>query len=271
MPELPEVETAKNGVMPYLKGFVIEKIVVRQPKLRWQVSPELSQLSQVKVIDLSRRAKYLIIHTTQGYIIGHLGMSGSVRIVPYDSPVDKHDHLDIVMNNGKILRYNDPRRFGAWLWTASLDEFHLFLKLGPEPLSNEFNGGYLFRKSRKKSTALKTFLMDNTVVVGVGNIYANEVLFQCGLHPLKIAGRLTRNQCDRIAEAVKIELTRAIKQGGTSLKDFVQPDGRPGYFAQSLQVYGHKGEPCVKCGTKIESLVIGQRNSYFCPHCQKKA
>ena len=157
MPELPEVETALRGVSPYLKGFTIEKIVVRQPQLRWVVSPELTTLKNVKILDTSRRAKYLIIHTEKGYIIGHLGMSGSVRIVPHDSPIDKHDHLDIVMNNGKLLRYNDPRRFGAWLWTESLDDFHLFLKLGPEPLSDEFNAEYLFKKSRKKSTHLKPF------------------------------------------------------------------------------------------------------------------
>ena len=221
MPELPEVETALRGVTPYLKDFTIEKIVVRQPQLRWVVSRELTTLKNVKILDTSRRAKYLIIHTEKGYIIGHLGMSGSVRIVPHDSPIDKHDHLDIVMNNGKLLRYNDPRRFGAWLWTENLDDFHLFLKLGPEPLSDEFNAEYLFKKSRKKSTALKTFLMDNAVVVGV-------------------------------------------------LKDFLQPDGRPGYFAQELLVYGNKDKPCPKCGTKIESMIIGQRNSFYCPHCQKK-
>ncbi|MDU8923521.1 bifunctional DNA-formamidopyrimidine glycosylase/DNA-(apurinic or apyrimidinic site) lyase [Pasteurellaceae bacterium LIM206] len=270
MPELPEVETAKNGVEPYLKGFTIEEIVVRQPKLRWLVSSELPRFSQVKITALSRRAKYLIIHTEQGYIIGHLGMSGSVRIVPHGSPIDKHDHLDIVMNNGKLLRYNDPRRFGAWLWTDSLDDFHLFAKLGPEPLSDEFNADYLFKKSRQRHTAVKSFLMDNAVVVGVGNIYANESLFLCGIHPAKITGSLTKKQCAVLVDTVKQELTRAIEQGGTSLKDFLRPDGRPGYFAQQLQVYGHKGEPCPKCGAEIESLVIGQRNSYFCPKCQKK-
>ena len=270
MPELPEVETAKRGIEPYLKGAHIEKIIVRQPKLRWQVSPELSQISQQKVTALSRRAKYLIIHTETGFIIGHLGMSGSVRIVTADAPIDKHDHLDMVMDNGKIMRYNDPRRFGAWLWTDNLDEFHLFAKLGPEPLSDEFNADYLFKKSRKKSTALKPFLMDNSVVVGVGNIYANETLFYCGIHPQKPAGKISKAQAALLTETIKAELTRAIQQGGTTLKDFLQPDGKPGYFAQELQIYGKKGEPCPKCGQKIESLVIGQRNSYFCPKCQKK-
>ncbi|OOF39250.1 DNA-formamidopyrimidine glycosylase [Rodentibacter rarus] len=270
MPELPEVETALRGVSPYLKGFMIEKIVVRQPQLRWAVSPELVALEKINILKLTRRAKYLIIHTDQGYIIGHLGMSGSVRIVPHDSPIDKHDHIDIVMNNGKLLRYNDPRRFGAWLWTKNLEEFHLFLKLGPEPLSDEFNAEYLFKKSRKKLTALKTFLMDNAVVVGIGNIYANETLFLCGLHPLKLATNLTRKQCELIVTTIKNVLSKAIEQGGTTLKDFLQPDGRPGYFAQELLVYGNKNKPCPKCGTKIESLIIGQRNSYICPHCQKK-
>lgn len=270
MPELPEVETTKNGISPYLEGFIIEKIVVRQPKLRWMVSEELKQITQQKVTGLSRRAKYLIIHTEQGYIIGHLGMSGSLRIVSPQDTVDKHDHLDIVMNNGKILRYNDPRRFGAWLWTDNLEEFHLFLKLGPEPLSEEFNADYLWKKSRKKQTALKTFLMDNAVVVGVGNIYVNETLFLCGLHPEKAAGSLTKAQCSQLVEQVKQVLTTAIQQGGTTLKDFLQPDGRPGYFAQKLLVYGNKDKPCPKCGTKVESLMIGQRNSFYCPKCQKK-
>ncbi|MFQ1023527.1 bifunctional DNA-formamidopyrimidine glycosylase/DNA-(apurinic or apyrimidinic site) lyase [Avibacterium paragallinarum] len=270
MPELPEVETTKNGISPYLTGFTIEQIVVRNPKLRWEVSPQLSEFKQVKVSHLSRRAKYLLIHTEKGVIIGHLGMSGSLRVVPQDSPIDKHDHLDIVMNNGKVLRYNDPRRFGAWLWTDNLADFHLFAKLGPEPLSAEFTGEYLFKKSRKKQTALKTFLMDNAVVVGVGNIYANETLFLCGLHPQKLAKTLNKAQCELLVATIKQVLATAIQQGGTTLKDFLQPDGRPGYFAQELRVYGNKDKPCPTCGRKIESLVIGQRNSFFCPKCQKK-
>ncbi|TDQ56310.1 DNA-(apurinic or apyrimidinic site) lyase [Mesocricetibacter intestinalis] len=270
MPELPEVETALKGISPYLKGFVIEKIHVRQPKLRWPVSPELLTLQKVKILALSRRAKYLLLHTEKGCIVGHLGMSGSVRIVPHNSPIDKHDHLDIVMNNGKLLRYNDPRRFGAWLWTDDPQQFPLFLKLGPEPLSEEFNPEYLFQKSRRKSCALKTFLMDNSVVVGVGNIYANETLFLCGLHPARSAGKLTRAQCVLLTENIKLVLSAAIKQGGTTLKDFLQPDGRPGYFAQQLLIYGHKGSPCPHCGSAIEAMIIGQRNSFYCPRCQKK-
>ncbi|NBI12790.1 DNA-formamidopyrimidine glycosylase [[Haemophilus] felis] len=270
MPELPEVETTKNGINPYINGFMIEKIIVRQTKLRWEVSKELTQITQQKIIGLSRRAKYLIIHLETGYIIGHLGMSGSLRIVKSTDAIDKHDHIDIVINNGNILRYNDPRRFGAWLWTDNLEHFHLFLKLGPEPLSEEFNAEYLFKKSRKKQVPLKTFLMDNAIVVGVGNIYANETLFLCGLHPQKIASSLSKKQCTMLVEQIKKVLSTAIEKGGTTLKDFLQPDGRPGYFAQELLVYGQKDKPCPNCATKIESVIIGQRNSFFCKKCQKK-
>ena len=270
MPELPEVETALRGISPYLQGAQIERVIVRQPKLRWEISPQLAALRDELILALSRRAKYLIIHCAQGFIIGHLGMSGSVRIVPPDSPIDKHDHLDIVLNNGKCLRYNDPRRFGAWLWTENLDDFHLFAKLGPEPLSEEFNADYLFKKSRGKSTALKTFIMDNALVVGVGNIYANESLFSAKLHPLKLAGTLTKKQAAVLVEIIKSTLQTAINQGGTTLKDFLQPDGHPGYFAQELQIYGKKGEPCPNCSKPIESQIIAQRNSFFCRHCQRK-
>lgn len=271
MPELPEVETALRGVQPYVQGAIIQEVIARTPKLRWPIADELKTLKSQQVRRLYRRAKYLIIETEAGFIVGHLGMSGSLRVVQQGAPIDKHDHLDIVMANGYILRYNDPRKFGAWLWTPSLEDFHLFSKLGPEPLSDEFNGEYLFKKSRGRKIPLKRFLMDNAVVVGVGNIYANEVLFYCGLHPEKIAANLTRQQCMRLVDMVKKELTRAIEQGGTTLKDFLQPDGRPGYFAQELQVYGKEGAPCPKCAGIIESKVIGQRNSFFCPHCQKKS
>ena len=197
MPELPEVETAVNGVSPYLRGFVVEKIVVRNSKLRWDVSPQLAQISQQKVTALSRRAKYLIIHTTQGFIIGHLGMSGSLRVVTAKDAIDKHDHIDIMLSNGKILRYNDPRKFGAWLWTDSIEHFPLFSKLAPEPLSDEFNGEYLYQKSRNRHTAVKSWLMNNAVVVGVGNIYANEVLFNCGIYPNAPVSSLSKEDCGK--------------------------------------------------------------------------
>ncbi|MGV6987741.1 bifunctional DNA-formamidopyrimidine glycosylase/DNA-(apurinic or apyrimidinic site) lyase [Testudinibacter sp. P80/BLE/0925] len=272
MPELPEVETTLRGIAPFVLGQPIEQIRVHRSKLRWEVSPELSEFYNVRVTGLQRRAKYLILETEQGYIIGHLGMSGSLRIVDMDDESavrDKHDHLEFIFGNGKILRYNDPRRFGAWLWTETLDGFPLFAKLGPEPLSEQFNADYFWQKSRNKNTPIKSFLMNNAVVVGVGNIYANETLFLCGIHPLTPPSRLTRAQCAQLVEQVKQVLKDAIRQGGTSLKDFVQPDGRPGYFAQQLYVYGKAGEPCPTCGTKIESAVIGQRNSFYCPRCQK--
>ena len=269
MPELPEVETALRGVSPYLKDYTIEKIEVRQPKLRWVVSPELTEFHHVKILDLTRRAKYLIIHSEQGYIIGHLGMSGTVRIVPHDSPIDKHDHLDIVMNNGKLLRYNDPRRFGAWLWTKKLDEFHLFLKLGPEPLSDEFNADYLFKKSRKKTTALKTFLMDNAIVVGIGNIYANESLFRAAVSPKRPACRVKKKECAVLVDAVKAVLRRAIETGGSTLKDFVDSNGKSGYFQQEYTVYGRHNLQCVRCGGLIVKEILGQRGTFYCPNCQK--
>ncbi|MFD0966773.1 bifunctional DNA-formamidopyrimidine glycosylase/DNA-(apurinic or apyrimidinic site) lyase [Seminibacterium arietis] len=270
MPELPEVETTLNGIRPHLQNAMIENVIVRNNKLRWDVSSELSMLKNCNILDLQRRAKYIIIKTEQGFIIGHLGMSGTLRVVPYNSPIAKHDHIDIVLNNGKLLRYNDPRRFGAWLWTDNIKNFHLFLKLGIEPLSEQFNTDYLWKKSRKRLTAVKTFLMDNTIVVGVGNIYASETLFLSGIHPQKIAGTLSKKQCEILVQTIKQVLEKAIKQGGTTLKDFLQPDGRPGYFTQQLLVYGNKNQPCTKCGTKIESLIINQRNSFFCPKCQKK-
>ncbi|MBE2894369.1 bifunctional DNA-formamidopyrimidine glycosylase/DNA-(apurinic or apyrimidinic site) lyase [Spirabiliibacterium falconis] len=268
MPELPEVETTRCGIAPFIEGQLIDFIDVRQPRLRWEVSHELTALCQQKVHHISRRAKYLIFHLEHGFIVGHLGMSGSLRVVDGDVPLLKHDHLIFQLQNGKQLRYNDPRRFGAWLWCDDITHFPLFQKLGPEPLHDEFNGDYLYNTSRKKQSAVKSFLMNNAVVVGVGNIYANECLFLCGIHPAKVASTLTRKQCQALVQTIKTVLGKAIAQGGTTLRDFVQPDGTPGYFAQQLFVYGRAGEPCKHCGNTIESAVIAQRNSFFCPHCQ---
>lgn len=273
MPELPEVETTLRGIAPFILGQKIEQIRVHRTKLRWEVSPELSELYNVRVTHLQRRAKYLIIQTEHGYIIGHLGMSGSLRVVDADDPQqsavrDKHDHLEFIFTNGKILRYNDPRRFGAWLWAESLEHFPLFQKLGPEPLLDTFNADYFWQKSRNKNTVIKSFIMNNAIVVGVGNIYANETLFLCGIHPLMPTKLLTQKQCAQLVERIKQVLRDAIRQGGTSLKDFIQPDGRPGYFAQQLYIYGKAGEPCPTCGCTIQSTIIGQRNSFYCPQCQ---
>ncbi|HHW7507554.1 TPA: bifunctional DNA-formamidopyrimidine glycosylase/DNA-(apurinic or apyrimidinic site) lyase [Mannheimia haemolytica] len=271
MPELPEVETSVRGVSPYLVGQTIEQIIVRQPKLRWAVSPELSQMAGAKITAVERRAKYLIIRTDKGDILVHLGMSGSLGILSQtaNTAFGKHDHIDLVTTNGTILRYNDPRKFGCWLWAEQAEKHELVAKLGPEPLSEAFTSGYLFAKSRKKTTACKQFIMNNDIVVGVGNIYACESLFMAGIHPELAAQNLTEKQCERLVKVIKEVLTKAIIQGGTTLKDFIQPDGKPGYFAQVLQVYGRKGETCNDCGKPIETKVIGQRNTYFCPKCQR--
>ncbi|WP_458119315.1 bifunctional DNA-formamidopyrimidine glycosylase/DNA-(apurinic or apyrimidinic site) lyase [Mannheimia haemolytica] len=271
MPELPEVEISVRGVSPYLVEQTIEQIIVRQPKLRWAVSPELSQMAGAKITVVERRAKYLIIRTDKGDILVHLGMSGSLRILSQTADIafGKHDHIDLVTTNGTILRYNDPRKFGCWLWAEKAEDHELLRKLGPEPLSNDFTADYLFAKSRKKTTACKTFIMTNEVVVGVGNIYACESLFMAGIHPELAAQNLTKKQCERLVKTIKEVLTKAIIQGGTTLKDFIQPDGKPGYFSQVLQVYGRKGEACNDCGKTIETKVIGQRNTYFCPKCQR--
>ncbi|WP_301098841.1 bifunctional DNA-formamidopyrimidine glycosylase/DNA-(apurinic or apyrimidinic site) lyase [Otariodibacter sp.] len=271
MPELPEVETSVRGVSPYLVGQTIKHIIVRQKQLRWLVSDELSMMDGANILNIYRRAKYLIIHTDKGDILIHLGMSGSLGILnsTTNKDVGKHDHVDLVTINGTILRYNDPRKFGAWLWVEKAEEADLLKKLGPEPLSDKFNGDYLYKQSRNKTVAIKNFIMNNAIVVGVGNIYACESLFMAGLHPDMATKNLKPKQAERLVKVIKEVLTKAIIQGGTTLKDFIQPDGKPGYFAQVLKVYGRKGQECYNCGSTIESKVIGQRNSFYCPKCQK--
>lgn len=271
MPELPEVETSVRGVSPYLVGQTIAEIVIRQPQLRWRVSEELSQMAGAKILRIDRRSKYLIMRTDRGDILVHLGMSGSLGILNKQQavPAGKHDHIDLVTENGVILRYNDPRKFGAWLWTEAAEQSELIAKLGPEPLESDFTADYLYRQSRNKTVAVKNFIMNNAVVVGVGNIYACESLFQAGIHPELSAQNLKPKQCERLVSVIKSVLEKAIIQGGTTLKDFIQPDGKPGYFAQVLQVYGRKGEACNDCGSTIQAKVIGQRNSFFCSKCQK--
>lgn len=270
MPELPEVETSVRGISPYLIGETIADIIVRQAKLRWPVSPELRQMQGATIRQITRRAKYLILHTDRGDILVHLGMSGSLGILTENQqPPGKHDHIDLVTQNGTILRYNDPRKFGAWLWTENAENAELLANLGPEPLSEAFHAEYLYQQSRRKTIAVKNFIMNNAVVVGVGNIYACESLFMAGIHPELAAQNLTPKQCERLVLVIKNVLQKAILQGGTTLKDFIQPDGKPGYFAQVLQVYGRKGEECRDCGSTIEAKVIGQRNTFFCPKCQQ--
>ncbi|WP_434526272.1 bifunctional DNA-formamidopyrimidine glycosylase/DNA-(apurinic or apyrimidinic site) lyase [Photorhabdus asymbiotica] len=268
MPELPEVETSRRGIEPHLVGNVIQYAVVRNGRLRWPVAEEIMKLSDRLVLSVQRRAKYLLIELAEGWIIIHLGMSGSLRILPEERPAEKHDHVDLVMADGKVLRYTDPRRFGAWLWSNDLNRCSVLTHLGPEPLSDDFNGAYLYARSRNKKTLIKPWLMDNKLVVGVGNIYANEALFTAHIQPERPAHTLAEREVYLLVETIKKVLQRSIEQGGTTLRDFLQSDGKPGYFAQELFVYGRTGEPCRICGGNIESIKLGQRSTFFCRHCQ---
>lgn len=268
MPELPEVETSRRGIEPHLVGNILHYAIVRNSKLRWPVSEKIKTLLDEPILSVKRRAKYLLIELNQGWIIVHLGMSGSVRILPEEHPEEKHDHIDLVFRDGKVLRYTDPRRFGAWLWCEDLATSSVLAHLGPEPLSAQFNAQYLYQQSKNKKIAIKPWLMDNKLVVGVGNIYANEALFSSGIMPDRKANSLTEQECDVLVNAIKAVLTRSIEQGGTTLKDFLQSDGKPGYFAQELFVYGRKDKACLICGHTIESIKQGQRSTFFCRHCQ---
>lgn len=279
MPELPEVETTVRGIEPYLKHQEISHIIVRNPRLRWLVSPEISKIHNIKVKNIYRRAKYIIIELedehlnaqtqsgSTGFIVIHLGMSGKLAITDKDYPIAKHDHVDIVIGD-KAIRYNDPRRFGCVLYFNQLKDASILAKLGVEPLTESFNPEYFYEQCKKRTSPIKTVLMNNQIVVGVGNIYANEALFAQKIHPSTPANQLSKEQVSALTNEIKVVLERSIKQGGTTLKDFLQPDGKAGYFAQVLQVYGRLGEKCNNCGNLIEAVVIGQRNSFFCPICQ---
>lgn len=270
MPELPEVETSRRGITPHLLGETVSAVVVRQPKLRWPVPETLSNLEGQVIESIDRRAKYLLLETQAGTCILHLGMSGNLKVLPVGTEPGKHDHVDIIFNHGKLLRLNDPRRFGAVLWTELPPSAHpLLSKLGPEPLSEAFHSHHLYQKSRGRTLAVKQFLMDNHVVVGVGNIYANEALFRAGIHPKKAAGQIGQSRYQQLTTAVKQVLAEAIEQGGTTLRDFAQADGKPGYFQQTLFVYGREGQPCSHCGGLIKSIRLGQRNTFYCGQCQR--
>ena len=269
MPELPEVETTLRGIAAHVEGRRIEAIVVRQSKLRWPVPTEIEQAIGQRVNGIRRRAKYLLLDTDPGSIILHLGMSGSLTVQALNKPVGKHDHLDIVFEDQHCLRLNDPRRFGACLWQG-VDEPQLEIlnNLGPEPFSEAFSGERLYQLSRGRSVAVKNFIMTNSVVVGVGNIYANEALFRAGISPRRAAGKVSRARYQLLSEQIKDVLAEAIEQGGTTLRDFFGADGKPGYFRIRLKVYGKAGEPCEQCGMAIHSVRIGQRNTFYCPRCQ---
>lgn len=270
MPELPEVETTLRGISAYVEGAEISNVVVRNAALRWPVPKRaLRQLIGQHIDSAQRRAKYILLHTASGIILLHLGMSGSLRVLPSGSAHGKHDHLDIELDGRHVLRLNDPRRFGCCLLaTPPLEDHKLIKSLGPEPLGSQFHADYLFKQSRRRKVAVKNFIMDGKVVVGVGNIYASESLYLAGIRPTLSAGRISRARYGLLVEAIQSVLSDAIKAGGTTLNDFTQADGMPGYFSQQLRVYGRAGLPCLQCATPIKSTVIGQRNTFFCPACQ---
>ncbi|WP_333609056.1 bifunctional DNA-formamidopyrimidine glycosylase/DNA-(apurinic or apyrimidinic site) lyase [Arsukibacterium sp.] len=268
MPELPEVEVSRLGISPHLQGQVLLKVVARQRQLRWWVPDQVvSQVNQ-PVMGVSRRAKYLLIALPQGEIILHLGMSGHLKMLPAAQAPLKHDHIDFVLGNGQCLRLNDTRRFGAVLWQARGDSHPLLANLGPEPLTDDFTVDTLLQACAKRSAAIKLVLMDNKVVVGVGNIYANEALFKAGINPLSPANNISKEKLRLLCTVVKETLAAAIVQGGTTLKDFSQADGKPGYFAQQLLVYGRAGQPCASCQQPLQEVRLGQRSTVFCRYCQ---
>lgn len=271
MPELPEVETTRRGIAPHVLGKRVKRIAVRQRQLRWPIPTALDKELKGRTINtLSRRAKYLLFGTDAGTAILHLGMSGSLRIISKPTALLPHDHVDLRFTDDVVLRFNDPRRFGSLLWTRDDPLAHpLLAKLGPEPLDRRFNGDALYAPSRGRKLAIKSFVMNPQVVVGVGNIYASEALHRAGIHPRRPAGRVGPARYQALAKEIKSVLRAAIRAGGTTLRDFRDSDGLPGYFSQSLRVYGRTGEPCRKCSTPVRQEVIGQRASYFCPRCQR--
>ena len=270
MPELPEVETTRRGIEPWLVGHRIEEVVVRDRRLRWPVSRDLpGRLRGSTVHAVRRRAKYLLIATDAGTAILHLGMSGSLRVMDATAPPLAHDHVDIVLDSGRCLRFNDPRRFGCLLFTASDPLKHrLLANLAVEPLSPEFDGDALWRIARRRRAAIKIFIMDSRAVVGVGNIYASEALYRAGIRPGLAAGKVSRERMKILVEKIREVLTEAIGAGGTTLRDYVDPAGMPGYFRRQLFVYERAGQPCRKCRTRIRQYVQGQRSTYWCPRCQ---
>lgn len=270
MPELPEVETTLRGIAPSLEGRTVAEVAVRNAALRWPVPAEVHKARGQQVRRCRRRAKYLLIELERGGLMIHLGMSGSLRICDANDAPRKHDHVDIVLDSGRCVRFNDPRRFGTLLWWDERPEEHALLRdLGPEPLSVGFSGEHLWRLSRGRKGAVKNFIMNGHVVVGVGNIYASEALFMSGIHPSRPAGRVSLARYEALAAAIRDVLAHAIRRGGTTLRDFVNSEGNPGYFAQELLVYEREGNPCLQCGHPIRRKVIGQRSSYYCARCQR--
>ena len=271
MPELPEVETTRRGIEPHVQGRIIERVIVRQPRLRWPVPARLETLLPGQSIEsVRRRAKYLLLRLDTGTLIMHLGMSGSLRVVNGNVEPGPHDHLDLVFTDASLLRLRDPRRFGAVLWTEGRPEAHRLLRnLGPEPLGDDFTGEYLYSVSRKRRSPIKSLLMNGAVVAGIGNIYANEALFRSGINPRRRSNLISLTRCRRLVAEARDILQESIRQGGTTLRDFRDEHGRPGYFALKLNVYGREGEACPQCQRPIRQRHIAQRSSFYCVHCQR--
>ncbi len=272
MPELPEVETTRRGISPHVIGRRIVSVDVRNPSLRIPVPDEVCALAQSTIVSVDRRAKYLLLRLDTGQLIIHLGMSGSLRISASNDPPRKHDHVVLSLDSGQELRFHDPRRFGLIDWlpsTADVMAHKLLSHLGPEPLSDAFTSDTLVTAAHGRKLAIKLLIMNNAVVVGVGNIYACEALFLAGIHPTRVASRVSKSRMEKLTMAIKDRLAYAIERGGTTLRDFVGGDGEPGYFAQELNVYGREGEACKNCESIITRKVIGQRSTFYCPTCQR--
>ena len=271
MPELPEVETTRRGIAPHLLRQTIERVTVREPRLRWPVPRDLArQLRGRRFESIDRRAKYLLLGLDRGTLIVHLGMSGSLRLASDNAAPKTHDHLEWRLSNGRVLRYHDPRRFGSVHFVRGDPLKHPLLSgLGVEPLGDDFSGELLYAASRSRSGPVKSLIMDSHVVVGVGNIYASEALFHAGIHPTRPARRVALARYQRLAAAIRQVLASAIEHGGTTLRDFVNESGEPGYFAQDLMVYGRDGEACRRCGDTVRARVVAQRNTFFCVSCQR--
>lgn len=270
MPELPEVETTKRGIAPHIVGKTIKNVLVRQRQLRWLITDDFEKnLFSQTIQNVQRRAKYLLIQTENGTLIIHLGMSGNLRIVSQNSLANVHDHVDIVFDENTVLRFNDQRRFGALVWTTNDVFKHPLLRdLGVEPLTDDFTPALLFQLSRRKRIPIKTFLMNSKCVVGVGNIYANESLFLSGISPTRLTGDLLAQDCENLVLHIREVLTKAIEKGGTTLRDFVNSEGKAGYFQQQLHVYGRGNLPCTKCLTPLIEIRLANRTTVFCPICQ---
>ena len=270
MPELPEVETSRRGIEPYLVGEHIDRILIREKRLRWPVRADVAkQLTNQTITSVTRRAKYLLINTGNGSAMIHLGMSGSVFIVDKGTPATVHEHFDFELGSGKTLRYRDPRRFGSLHWTRNPAQHKLIRSLGPEPLGDTFSGAYLWQRSRGRRVNIKQFIMNANVVVGVGNIYASEALFLAGINPHRAAGRVALHRYELLADVIRQVLQQAIEAGGTTLQDFYGGDGEAGYFQQELSVYGRDDEPCKRCKRLVSVVVLGQRSTFYCKNCQR--